>query len=157
MVLAIGDNRARAALAARVRALGFTVLGLRHPTAVIEPGAKVAESAVLCARAFVGAEATIGDNVLVNSGASADHECVIGADSHLAPGSVLAGRVRVGRGAFIGAGAVVRELLRIGEGALVAAGAVVVADVPAGATVMGVPARLQAESLSNWSAPEIPS
>jgi UDP-2-acetamido-3-amino-2,3-dideoxy-glucuronate N-acetyltransferase len=48
----------------------------------------------------------------------------------------------VRRGASIGSGAVVLCGVTIGEGALVGAGAVVTADVPSGATVAGVPARV---------------
>jgi acetyltransferase-like isoleucine patch superfamily enzyme len=47
----------------------------------------------------------------------------------------------VERGAAIGSGAVVLGGVRIGERATIGAGAVVVHDVPAGATVLGVPAR----------------
>ncbi len=43
---------------------------------------------------------------------------------------------------MIGANAVVLEGCRVGEGAVVAAGAVVVNDVPAGAVVAGVPAKV---------------
>lgn len=143
VALALGDNRVRWEMAARVRDLGFTVIGLRHPSVVIEPGARVAENAILCAKAVVGADARIGEHVLLNTGASVDHECVVEDAAHIAPGAVLAGRVRVGRGAFVGAGAVVRERIRIGDWATVAAGAVVVADVPDGVVVMGVPARIR--------------
>jgi UDP-2-acetamido-3-amino-2,3-dideoxy-glucuronate N-acetyltransferase len=48
---------------------------------------------------------------------------------------------RVGRGAAIGSGAVVLPGLTIGPRATIGAGAVVVRDVPAGATVVGVPGR----------------
>ena len=45
------------------------------------------------------------------------------------------------RGASIGTGATILGGLEIGAGAIVGAGAVVTADVPAGETVAGVPAR----------------
>jgi UDP-2-acetamido-3-amino-2,3-dideoxy-glucuronate N-acetyltransferase len=48
----------------------------------------------------------------------------------------------VRRGASIGSGAVIMCGVEIGAGAMVGAGAVVTHDVPAGATVAGVPARL---------------
>jgi acetyltransferase-like isoleucine patch superfamily enzyme len=44
-------------------------------------------------------------------------------------------------GASIGSGATILGGVRIGAGAMVGAGAVVVEDVPAGATVVGNPAR----------------
>ena len=47
----------------------------------------------------------------------------------------------VGRGASIGTGATILCGVRIGAGAIVGAGAVVTRDVPAGATVVGNPAR----------------
>ena len=50
---------------------------------------------------------------------------------------------RVCRGASIGSGAVIICGVTIGPDAMVGAGAVVTADVPAGETVAGVPARLR--------------
>ena len=65
------------------------------------------------------------------------------AGAHIGPGVRLAGRVAVGERAFIGTGAVVLPRLTIGRDATVGAGAVVTTDVPPGAVVMGVPARIK--------------
>lgn len=48
---------------------------------------------------------------------------------------------RVGRGASLGSGAIIMCGVTIGEHAVIGAGAVVTRDVPAGTTVIGVPAR----------------
>jgi len=57
---------------------------------------------------------------------------------------VVARPVVIDDDAWIGIGAIVLKGVRIGAGARVAAGAVVTADVPAGATVAGNPARVVA-------------
>lgn len=50
-------------------------------------------------------------------------------------------RVVIGRGVWFGANVTVLPGVRIGDGAVVGAGAVVTKDVPAGAVVVGVPAK----------------
>jgi len=65
------------------------------------------------------------------------------AGAHVAPGATLAGLVQIGACAFIGTGAAVLPRCRVGADAIVGAGAVVVADVPPGVTVYGVPARIR--------------
>ncbi|MEI7037653.1 sugar O-acetyltransferase [Fulvimonas yonginensis] len=49
--------------------------------------------------------------------------------------------VRIGRNVWIGAGALILPGVTVGDDALVGAGSVVTRDVPAGATVVGNPAR----------------
>jgi serine O-acetyltransferase len=48
----------------------------------------------------------------------------------------------IGDGVFIGAGAVVLGAVTVGDGARIGANAMVLCDVPAGATAVGVPARV---------------
>lgn len=69
-----------------------------------------------------------GDNIYV------EHQVTIGADRGTSP--VLANNI------FIGAGAKILGPVTIGDGARVGANAVVVTDVPAYATVVGVPAKV---------------
>lgn len=51
--------------------------------------------------------------------------------------------IRIGRNAWIGGGAIILPGVTVGDDALVGAGSVVTRDVPAGATVLGNPARLK--------------
>ena len=85
-------------------------------------------------------------NVIVNTGAIVEHDCVIGDHVHMATGSRLCGAVHVANGAHIGAGSIVREGISIGAGAIVGAGALVVKDVEPGTVVVGVPARFLKQS-----------
>ena len=57
-------------------------------------------------------------------------------------------RILVKRRAAIGTGAIIMPGVTIGEGAVVGAGAVVTNDVPDGAVVAGVPARILADARS---------
>jgi acetyltransferase EpsM len=52
----------------------------------------------------------------------------------------LAGEVRVGEGALVGIGANVTPRRVLGPWSVIGAGAAVIADVPAAATAVGVPA-----------------
>jgi sugar O-acyltransferase (sialic acid O-acetyltransferase NeuD family) len=131
----------RAQLYGVLVAAGVPQPALVHPRAVVSPSAEVGAGSVVFAGDVLGSGVRFGVNAVLYSGVVVEHECVIGDHAYLSPGVVLSGQVTVEAGAFLGAGAVVLPGLRIGAGAVVAAGAVVTADVPAGQTVMGVPAR----------------
>jgi acetyltransferase-like isoleucine patch superfamily enzyme len=86
--------------------------------------------------------ASVGAYSIINTSAVADHDDQLGKGVHLMPGATLCGEIVVEDFATIGANATVLPRLRIGSGAFVGAGAVVTRDVPPGATVVGVPARI---------------
>jgi len=93
-------------------------------------------------RASLTGKFYLGVNVIINSGAVVEHDCVVGDHVHVATGAHLAGAVRIGAGAHIGIGATVKQGIAIGANAVVGAGAVVVKDVLPDTLVVGVPARL---------------
>jgi serine O-acetyltransferase len=101
------------------------------------------------------AQVSIGDPVVVHPGVYVIHgQIVVDGLVEIHSGATIAPFVTIGlragdvRGATIeanvsiGTGAKVIGPVRIGEGATIGANAVVVGDVPAGATVVGAPARV---------------
>jgi sugar O-acyltransferase (sialic acid O-acetyltransferase NeuD family) len=139
-ISAVGDPKAREATDERLLKAGFSLGVAVHPSAQIGAGALMGEGCVVLAGAVVGPDTRLGRSCIVNSGASVDHDCTVGDYVHVAPGATVAGEVVFGARALVGLGAVILPGRRIGEGARVGAGAVVIADVPPGATVVGVPA-----------------
>lgn len=142
LVLGFGDGAARLQLAPLVRDLGYALATAIHPRAVVAASATVGAGSVIAAGAVVGPDTTIGENVIVNTLAGVDHDCVIGDGAHLAPGSRAGGWVSVAEGAWIGIGATLRDRVRVGRGSIVGAGSLVLHDLPQGVVAYGVPARV---------------
>lgn len=137
-----GRTEARRAIYERFAALGFRFATVVDPLALLAGPVEIGEGAQVLAGAVVQPGTRLGVNCIVNTCASIDHDCVIGAHAHIAPGATLSGGVQVGEGAHVGTGASVIHNIRIGAGAVVGAGAAVIADVPIGTTAAGVPARV---------------
>jgi acetyltransferase-like isoleucine patch superfamily enzyme len=111
----------------------------------IQKGATIGRRCKISSHTFICEGVTIEDEVFVGHGVvfindrypravSADGSPQTEADWSVTPTCIR-------RGASIGSGAVILCGVTIGEGAMIGAGAVVTKDVPAGATVAGVPAR----------------
>ncbi len=141
VVLAVGNNGARLAMAQRLADAGVELPTLVHPSAVVSDYAIVGVGTHIVTGAIVHPGCKIGAAVIVNTRASIDHDCVLGDGVHISPGATLAGTVTVGDRSWVGTGASVIPGVTIGSDAIVGAGAVVIRDVPDGATVVGCPAR----------------
>ncbi len=140
-IVAIGDNRIRRSYARLAEEAGLELINAIHPSATVSATGSLGRNIVIAPGAVVCTDARLADSVILNTSCVVDHECEVGEAAHICPGANLAGRVRVGAGAFVGMGAKIIPCLSIGEDATVGAGAVVLSDVPAGTTVVGVPAR----------------
>jgi len=135
-----GDTR-RAALIETCTRRGFELISVVHPSAIIAPRHEFGVGVQVLAGAVVQGGVRLGDNVIINTRASVDHDCVIGQDVMIGPGAILCGLVSVAAGAYVGAGAVLLPGVRIGARAVVGAGCTVTGDVAGGDTVVGNPAR----------------
>jgi sugar O-acyltransferase (sialic acid O-acetyltransferase NeuD family) len=142
IVVAIGDNGVRRAIATQIDAAGFRLVNAVHPSANLARTVSLGRNVVIAAGALVCAHCQIGDSVILNTGCVVDHESMIGTAVHVCPGVKLAGHVTVESGAFVGIGASVIQNIHIGREAIAGAGSVIIRDVPAQTMVAGVPAQI---------------
>jgi len=104
------------------------------------------EGAVLSPFVTLTSNIRIGRHFHANLYSYVAHDCIIGDFVTFAPRVMCNGNVHIEDHAYIGTGAIIKQgrpgqPLVIGRGAVVGMGAVVTRDVPAGATVVGNPAR----------------
>lgn len=139
----IGNPNGRVRLRIHEKLLkeGLSPITTIHPTSWISKSVKIGKGTQIMAGAIITEETKIGKECIINTNASVDHECILEDGVEIAPGATVCGCVHVRMNAWICAGATVLPRIIIGEDAIVGAGAVVTKDVPAGCTVIGLPAK----------------
>ena len=125
----------------RLSECGWQFAGVRHPSAIVSPFARIGSGAQLLAASVVQSGAEVGEGCIINTAAVVEHDVTLGCWVHVAPGALVCGNVMIGAFSHIGAGAVVRQGLQLGEDTVVGAGAVVVKDYAGANVLVGVPAN----------------
>lgn len=145
--IAIANSAVREQLVRRCQADGVQFFEVRAPNVVQLDEVVIGAGAILCPFVTLTSNIRIGQHFHANIYSYVAHDCVIGDYVTFAPGVKCNGNIVVEDHAYIGTGAVLKQgqpgqPLVIGKGAVVGMGAVVTKNVPAGATVVGNPARV---------------
>lgn len=136
---ALGNCASRAKLLAVAQAMSCVLETIVHPEAIISPFAEIGPGTFAAAGSIVAPFAQVGTSVIINHGAVADHDCVIGDCTHIAPNATLGGGVTIGAGVLVGSGSTILPGINVGDGAIIGAGALVAKDVAPGELRIGIP------------------
>ncbi|OVE81676.1 sugar acetyltransferase [bacterium K02(2017)] len=128
----------RKSIFVKFKGLGYHFATIVHPSAIISKSVKLAEGVQVLAGCVIQVNASIGENTIINTKTSVDHDCVIGSHIHLAPGVTVSGNVTIKESVHVGTGACIIQDINIGSKCLIGAGSVVIKDVNDGAKYLSI-------------------
>ncbi|WP_461635091.1 NeuD/PglB/VioB family sugar acetyltransferase [Glutamicibacter soli] len=141
LLICAGKGASRAAIARRLDLPEERYATHASAHAVLGSTVAVGAGSIILAGTVATSDVRIGRHVVLMPRVVLTHDDVLEDYSTLAAGAALAGTVHVGAEAYLGTNSTVRENLSIGRGAVLGMAAALIADLPAGQTWAGNPAR----------------
>ena len=142
--LITGSTRARFETSAELAKLGCRFTNLIHPSVDLTD-VEVGVGNYIQEDVKLQGGVTVGNNSSIHVGAVVSHESVVGHSVFISH-ALIGGEVTLEDGSFVGLNGTITPRRTVGRWATVGAGAIVIADVAAGSTVVGNPARVVREA-----------
>jgi len=140
-ITAIGNNTLRAEKFNLLKNIGFQMISIVHPQALIDSKVSYGDNVIIEMGTAIHTHSTIGNNVFLGGEALIGHHNTIG--NHVLVGGNVSfgGSVVVEDYVSLGVGASIKPGIRLGKSSVIGVGAAVIKDVEPGTTVVGVPAK----------------
>jgi sugar O-acyltransferase (sialic acid O-acetyltransferase NeuD family) len=131
----IGNYKVRLNVFHQLADAGFVCPAIVHPTAHVDPSARIEAGVLVLAMSYVSGNAVVGMGSLINNSVVVSHDCVLGVCTSLSPGAMTAGDVIIEDFVQIGMNATINIGVRVGKESRIGNGATVKKNVPPGSRI----------------------
>ena len=139
----LGNNRLRVKLLRHAERLGYHTPNYIHPSVTISPNVKIGKGVYILLGTNIMPDTVIEDYVMISMGVNVAHHNILGIGTFLSTGCNFGASIEAHPYTYCGIGSTIMTGLHsLGKDCLIGAGAVVIKDVPDGAVVAGVPAKV---------------
>lgn len=125
----IGNPSLRIKLFNLLSEIGYVIPVIINDSAKVSKYAKIDQGVFIGKQSIINTGAMIKKGSIINSGSIVEHDCQIGAFSHIAPGAILGGEVVVGENSHVGLNATVKQQIHIGSNSIIGMGSVVLQNI----------------------------
>jgi acetyltransferase EpsM len=131
----IGNFKVRLDVFYQLALAGFICPAIVHPTAHVDPSARLEAGVLVLAQSYVSGSAVVGMGTLINNSVVVSHDCVLGVCANISPGVMVAGDAVIGDFTQVGMNATINIGVRVGRECLIGNGATIKNDMPDGTRV----------------------
>lgn len=139
----IGNNKVRVEFLELAQSLGYQTPNYIHPSVIISPNVKIGKGVYILMGSMIMPYTTVEDYTMISMNVCVAHHSILHKGSFLSTGVNFGASIEADEFAYCGiSSTIMTGLHRLGKDCLIGAGAVVIKDVPDGAVMAGVPAKV---------------
>lgn len=139
----LGNNKVRVKFLEQAKRLGYCIPNYIHPSVIISPNVKLGVGIYILLGSNIMPYTEIEDCVMISMNVNVAHHNILRKGTFLSTGCNFGASIVAEEYTYCGIGSTIMTgLHRLGKDCLIGAGAVVIKDVPDGAVMAGVPAKV---------------